>query len=890
MQRSQRFALSASHLPLRARQKLPYIGDTTSSPLALETCRVEGQPYGLTFLPTMLDLGSLQGDLPSLEPTLEPSSPFDKVTQASCVLADALSSDRHELKNIIANHNELIRKRWRNKTRDQKKSVLLEAWGHEMSECHRPDLRDFINAPNGSSHSLDAYKWPYINLEDLLRPGVLPTFLNSRGNHHPYLFCHADLSACALGISAGKIRTKDVKGCMMLVLDNDTPQGYVKVVSENDSGSAAYNDMIGSWFSIGEALLVLEVQQRIWRFLLACAKTIIHDLVIQSDQEPVSGPESQSSPLPTNESAFATLASSTIDAPYRIPAKSDLAWLKSLVCAKRSAVADHIWLLREDPSYFADCVNEWKEHQPEMLLDAQGKKHPIHKAGLTKAFWNRVLRKMITDSYLSLSLWDYIYQEVCKFDKLSQKYPDPSPLQSLPEELVFAIKKTRHLLELSAANSIALLKSHVPPSPPMLSYWHREGTSTADHHSSKFRMMPNPRTDHDPALDRLFWAYTTLWDDKQCALVGLHTLVGELDRLTYADTRAKDLQSALVVDNIGDLGVISECLHQLSLYHPWSRTIEQELARNKQQVVEAFYTSSAEWDSFRKISWQGVDLAGLGSPGDGRFSYPISNRRTKTNASALYKAEFHLDAFWSEVDKHLASQSVALPDKMMRLLLSGKRSLQRTSEWEEPSLEKFKGKMNGRSNGKTHGKPNVNSHDKPNGKSAAPQPKHEAVDEPLSSTYLQLRGSPKRQAPIKTQEALPAMRKPQASNVLTTTGHKAAETDPKATATLERSTFMVDKRSKKTFSALFYTPSPNDTPADTTWTDFVHTMLSIGFVVEKLFGLVWHFAPPESVTGEHIQFHAPHAGDKVRYHVARLFGRRLQRAYGWSENMFVVQQ
>ncbi|KAG9674466.1 hypothetical protein KCU99_g7054, partial [Aureobasidium melanogenum] len=843
----------------------------------------------------MLDLGSLQGDLPSLEPTPGPSSLLDKITQTSHALAEDLFSDSHELENISKNYDKLIRKRWRNKTRDQKKSVLLEAWGHGMSESHRPDLTDLINASNNeSSHSLDAYKWPSINLEDLLRPGILPTFINSRGSHHPYVFCHADLSACALGISAGKIRMNDVKGSIMLVPDNDTPQDYIKVVLESDTVNSAYRSLTGSWFSIGEALLILEIQQRIWRFLLACVKIIVHDLVIESDHDSTSGPELHSSPLLSTESAFVTLASSTLEAPYRIPAQLELSRLKSLVSAKRSTVADHIWLLREDPSYFADCVNEWKEHQPEMLLDAQGKKHPIHKAGLTKAFWNRVLRKMITDSYLSLSLWDYTHQEVCQFDKLSQKYPDPSPFRPLPEELAFAIKKIRHLLELSAANSIALLKSHVPPSPPMLNYWHREGTSTADHHSSKFRMMPNLRTDHDPALDRLFWVYTTLWDEKQCALIGLHTLVGELDRLTYADTRAKDLQSGLVVDNVGDLGVASECLHQLSLHLPWSRTIEQESARNRQQVMEEFYTKSAEWDHFRRMSWQGVDLAELGSPGDGRFSYPISNRRTKTNASALYKAEFHLDAFWSEVDKHLASQCVNLPDKMMRLLLSGKRSLQRTLEWEEPAPDKPKGKMNGRSNakthGKTHGKSNVDSHDKPNGKSAAPEQKHEAVNEPLSSTYLQLRSSHKRQTSVQFQDALSISREPRDSAGLVTVGHVGAGTDSETSETLKKTPFIVDKRAKRTLSALFYTPSSNDMPGDTTWTEFVHAMLSIGFVVEKLFGSVWHFVSPESVIGEHIQFHAPHAGDKVRYHVARLFGRRLQRAYGWSEDMFVVQQ
>lgn len=830
----------------------------------------------------MLDLQSLQDDLPSLELPLDSVPTFDKVTKTSRALSDDLFSDWHELRNIINTHDESIRKRWRNKTRDQKTSILSEAWGNAMSECHRPDLTLFIGtSKNQSPHSLDAYKWPCINLEDLLRPRVLPKFLSSRGNNRPYVFCHTDLGACALGIATAKIRKCEMKEFSMLFSDSETSQGYAKIIRRSENSESMSGDTSSCWFNIGEGLLVLEVQQRIWHFLLACTKAIVHDLVESAQGSPPDS-EPQSSAVSTNEPAFLMLATSTMDAPYRPPLQMDLSRLKSLVCAKRSAIADHIWLLREDPSYFADCVNEWKEHQPEMLLDSQGKKHPIHKAGLTKAFWNRVLRKMITDSYLSLSLWEYTYQTVYKLNELSRKFTDPSSSEPLPEEFAFAMKKVRHLLELSSASSTALLKSHVPPSPPMLNYWHREGTSTADHHSTKFRMIQNPRTEQDPALDRLFWLYTTLWDDKQCFLVGLRTLIDELDRLTYADTKAKDLQSGLVVDNIGDLGVISECLHQLSLYYPWSMTIEQEMARNRQQIVEELYTQSAEWDSFKKSSWQGVDLADLGSPGDGRFSYPISNRRTKTNASALYKAEFHLDQFWSEVDKHFASQSATLPDKMMRLLLSGNRSLQRTSEWAEPTDDKPNGKMNGRSNGKSrgkiNGKSNQNLQDKPNGKSASTHQHLEASDMPLSSTYLQLRGSHKRQSSV--QEATSATKEPKDSN-------KPAGTA--ATTTLEKSTLAVDKRAKKTFSVLFFVPSLNDTPGDTTWTDFVHAMLSVGFVVEKLYASIWHFTPPKSVPGESIQFHAPHAGDKIRYHVARLFGRRLHRAYGWSENMFVLQ-
>ncbi|CAD0037154.1 unnamed protein product [Aureobasidium pullulans] len=662
----------------------------------------------------MLDVQSLQGSLPTLEPSSETPSPLDKVTHSSRALTDRLFADWHELNTIVQSHEHLIRKRWRKKTRDQKKAVLEEAWGHDLSDSHRPDLTLYMDDSNQESpQSLDAYKWPSINLEDLLQPRILPL-------------------ACDLGLSAGKIDKLDMKDYNMAFSRVNASEGYGQVVPAEDAADPSNDDSTGFRLKLGEGLLVLEVQQRIWQFLVACAKEITHDVTAESTENTTLDSESHS--VPASESGQATLAANSLEAPYREPAHLNIDRIKSIAAAKRSGIADHIWLLREDPSYFADCT------------------------GLTKAFWNRVLRKMITDSYLSLSLWESTYQEVCKLDHLLQKHSDPFPSQNLPEELAFAIKKVRYLLELSSANSIALLKSHVPPSPPMLNYWHREGTSTADHHSSKFRTDLNTRTDQDPTLDRLFWAYTTLWDEKQSAVIGLHTLVAELDRLTYADTKAKELQSALVVDNIADLGVISECLNQLSLFYPWSRDIEHEMARNRQHLAEDFYAKSAEWDNFRKMPWQGVDLAELGSPENGRFSYPIANRRTKTNAGALHKAEERLDSFWYEVDKHLAAQSVTLPDKIMRLILSGNRFLQRTPEWDEPPPKsegnangklnnRANGKMNGKSNGKSknsNGKMNDKSNERTNGKPVPKQPDIDPFYVPLSQTYLQLSPSHKR--------------------------------------------------------------------------------------------------------------------------------------------------
>jgi hypothetical protein len=46
------------------------------------------------------------------------------------------------------------------------------------------------------------------------------------------------------------------------------------------------------------------------------------------------------------------------EAPYRVTALLDIGSLRALVLAHRNEAEDHIWLLREDPGYFAEVVFE----------------------------------------------------------------------------------------------------------------------------------------------------------------------------------------------------------------------------------------------------------------------------------------------------------------------------------------------------------------------------------------------------------------------------------------------------------------------------------------------------------------------------------------------------
>lgn len=104
-----------------------------------------------------------------------------------------------------------------------------------------------------------------------------------------------------------------------------------------------------------------------------------------------------------------------LEAPYRVPDQFDFARLQSFVSAKRAEAEDHIWSLREDPSYFKDAVFEWSEHRQEKLPSINDKPHPILRRD---EFWERVLSNMVIEAYGALLLWDQLEKDARHLESL----------------------------------------------------------------------------------------------------------------------------------------------------------------------------------------------------------------------------------------------------------------------------------------------------------------------------------------------------------------------------------------------------------------------------------------------------------------------------------------
>ncbi|KAK3691625.1 hypothetical protein LTR37_018504 [Vermiconidia calcicola] len=304
------------------------------------------------------------------------------------------------------------------------------------------------------------------------------------------------------------------------------------------------------------------------------------------------------------------------------------------------------------------------------------------------------------------------------------------------------------------------------------------------------------------------------------------------------------------------------------MYQPWAQSFEEQLMDKEDGIKRQYAQRTMHWSHLLQATGgpEQTRITTLGTPEQGRFYYPIEKRRTKDNVEAMREAEKNLDIFWKTVDQNLRSKAGdKLDQTALRKLLSQPRILQRTPAWVQPETNKT------------------------GGEKAATDV--DAIRKPLSDLYLDLRQGVESTTGRKVLHDRKSTAKAKKQGVSSHPSNgitaDSAEIAPSAVPD-QQPILPVDARALKVFRTLFYTPSVTATPGEVVWTDFLHAMVSTGFVPEKLYGSVWQFSPTKLDVERSIQFHEPHPAGKLPYRTARRFGRRLERAYGWFGGMFVL--
>ncbi|OBR02125.1 hypothetical protein CH63R_14426 [Colletotrichum higginsianum IMI 349063] len=736
-------------------------------------------------------------------------SPADVRRDAQQLSVSILSSYQ-TLQAILARHEATIQQRWSRKKRHQRLDTLTRAWGHGMPTVHRPDFEAFRKESNRQVHNStvarDCYVWPYINEEDLVKPKSLLLLLHARGHNHPSEFAGADFEAMHLGVITKKIIPVFLNEYVMILHGARNAKEYGKLLAWSEHPDAFDWMCSRKQFMPGEGLVVLEAQQRLLGFLVKCCEHILHDVpstMLTTGAIPLElGHQLKSD---NEKGGFASLTVMAAEAPYRPPARLDFNRIESLLRARLEVAKDHVWALREDPGYFAEQLAEAKEHRQEMLKDLNGDTHPSLAHPRQHVFWGRVIKSCIIAANLELEAYSQLHRQAKELQQLHTKYAQSlSPTEDLPGEFLGPILKFRHYLNQTAKGPMQELKQKVVASPPMRRFFVREPPVSIT--TSMIQVRSKSGVKMSKTESHLIWLLRTLWDDGQdLFFVGLPLLLDELERLLQAEPQAKELVSAQVARDIGNLSILSQCINQLEMYHPWARGFESMMVDREAGIRQEFTERTKPWARMlAALDEKNLHrVAELGNPSGNKFAYPSEKRRNKENTEALRQAESNLDDFWAAIDRLLYDGCGSLKGTALESVLSQQRSLQRTPEWvQQPDGATIETQQH-----------------------RSTQAVVESIYKPLSTLYFELPG---RHQGGSEQTPIPPKRKTKTKSATAeetpqgnTAGLRTIASDD-ATVPL----IQVDARALKVFRALFFDPAVTSTPGEVQWKDFLYAMTS----------------------------------------------------------------
>lgn len=805
-------------------------------------------------------------------------SPIEAIVQRSDSVTE-IFTHYELLGDILDRHEVTIHSRWLNKSKAQRRAIILSSWKSDMAPSHRPDWEFLSNGKwlargHLTYEDWEAMRCPQVNQENLTKPRSLLLFLSSRARNHPANFAAADLGAMNIGMSLEFLKCGHLPHYVMMFTANKDVATYGKLVKVDVQAKASERPHVLQCLLVGEGLLVLQAQERILKFLVACARRILHDV---SDMDVFTGPVSPAHKLPdVTATGFASLAVMVAEAPYRVPRQLDLDRIVSLLDAKRSQAADHLRSLREDPGYFHRHTNEVSEHRLEMLVDKNGVPNPDLESKHEVEYWTRVLYDSVFIDYLHFEMFTELFTQA---EALQQLYRSNSatiqPERDLPEPYMHAILKFRYFLN----EALCLMSQRIPVygSLPWREHYYCTVMKKAPGFGSSLMHWKEPcRLNTIQLRLNKYLSRFTAFKKRHSAhhepenlvmaeikMYGWPTLMDGLNSFIESEPEAKAMITPFLASCIGELSILSECLHQVEIYQPWARTYDAMMTEDRVKLFRFDHDKHLEDTEYlmcRSLYLCGESLGRLGAPTNGRFAYPIDERMTRENVAALRKAESNLDAFWSAIDGQITKTFGPVRRTAIHRFVTQSFDLQRTPAWIEPR------------------------------KSTPRGPQHLCA--PLAELELGRRHVNEQN---KSDEGHAAKSKSK-----TKTRGAAAQVEPQAEEPLEYDThdeppkYAVDARALKVFKTIFFTPSITATPGEIKWPDFLHAMTSVGTTPEKLYGSVWHFSPTNAELQRSINFHEPHkdgkATGKIPYCIARGIGRRLNRAFGWDGSRFVLAE
>lgn len=101
----------------------------------------------------------------------------------------------------------------------------------------------------------------------------------------------------------------------------------------------------------------------------------------------------------------------TMSAPYRGPNSLNFSKLQGYIIATFDTQKEHVWTLREDPSYFFNTVAKYEEHKSKENTDLSSR------LSGKDAYKNLILKNLVEDAYATLAGWSELCRHSSDFNR-----------------------------------------------------------------------------------------------------------------------------------------------------------------------------------------------------------------------------------------------------------------------------------------------------------------------------------------------------------------------------------------------------------------------------------------------------------------------------------------
>lgn len=415
-----------------------------------------------------------------------------------------------------------------------------------------------------------------------------------------------------------------------------------------------------------EGLLSLEIHQSTYRFLAECTKLILHDITPSMLFLSPTLPEPAMIGVPA-PSQYPSLSAHSLEAPYHVPQMLDLQRLRMLVYSRRQSAEDHVWLLKEDPSYFITNLKEYNEHNRTRAVDTIN--------------WYRILGMMLSNAYETYVFWDDIHRRLTN-------------MASIEVQLARANEKRVRLSKQDEEKWAAMLEvlwrlmmvpvwqlwDGIPCSPRLRSLYRWEHIENSDSPAKGRWIIKAKASDAERRLDTLFYAIN---NEHQRELHGLHGLVQEVQYMLETDAEASHLIDPWIATQFADVALVSEIVNAVDALSPWFSENKAAMINHRHGVVKRVDKTRNLINKIKLgICNVTLDQQALNfNPWDrDMIEYPAEKRACKANNDQMVHAEMKLDLFWFSIEKAV-KEAVGISLSRVLECRAKDRTVYRTQPW-----------------------------------------------------------------------------------------------------------------------------------------------------------------------------------------------------------------